>query len=131
MRISDWSSDVCSSDLADFVPLAFSRLVKTPMVATIHGFSSEQIIPAYQRYQDRVGYVSISNADRHPDLAYAANIHHGIALEDFPFKPSMGEDLLFFGRIHPPNGTADAIAAAQRANLRMDPARHQQTRKST
>lgn len=104
---------------ADFVPLAFSRLVKTPMVATIHGFSSEQIIPAYQRYQDRVGYVSISNADRHPDLAYAANIHHGIALGDFPFTPSMGEDLLFFGRIHPHKGTADAIAAAKRVNRRL------------
>src|SRR3546814_10546408 len=110
MRISDWSSDVCSSDLtealvargvdvtlfatldsqtagklcgvcpapysedtaidakvweilhvahvferagefdlihnqADFVPLAFSRLVETPVVTTIHGFSSERILP--------------------------------------------------------------------------------------
>ena len=26
---------------ADFVPLAFSRLVATPVVTTIHGFSSE------------------------------------------------------------------------------------------
>src|SRR3546814_9628492 len=59
MRISDWSSDVCSSDL------------------------------------------------------------HGIALEDFPFTPSMGEDLLFFGRIHPHKGTADAIAAAKRVNRRL------------
>ena len=30
---------------ADFVPLAFSRLVATPMVTTIHGFSSERIVP--------------------------------------------------------------------------------------
>jgi hypothetical protein len=29
---------------ADFVPLAFSRLVRTPMVTTIHGFSSERIL---------------------------------------------------------------------------------------
>ena len=29
---------------ADFVPLAFSRLVGTPMVTTIHGFSSERIL---------------------------------------------------------------------------------------
>src|SRR3546814_3641629 len=31
----------------------------------------------------------------------------------------MGEDLLFFGRIHPHKGTADAIAAAKRVNRRL------------
>ena len=34
---------------ADFVPLAFSRLVETPVVTTIHGFSSERIVPAFKR----------------------------------------------------------------------------------
>ena len=53
---------------ADFVPLAFSRLVDTPIVTTIHGFSSERIVPVFQRYRDRVSYVAISDADRHPDL---------------------------------------------------------------
>ena len=62
---------------ADFVPLGFSRLVDTPLVTTIHGFSSERILPAYRRYQDRVAYVAISEADRKPDLRYAATIHHG------------------------------------------------------
>jgi glycosyltransferase involved in cell wall biosynthesis len=54
---------------ADFVPLAFSRLVETPVVTTIHGFSSDRILPAFKAYQDRVHYVAISDADRHPDLA--------------------------------------------------------------
>src|SRR5260221_2592668 len=62
---------------ADFVPLAFSRLVETPLVTTIHGFSSERIVPVFQRYQDRVTYVAISAAYRHPDLRYSATIHHG------------------------------------------------------
>ena len=82
---------------ADFVPLAFSRLVETPMVTTIHGFSSERILPAFKAYEDRVHYVAISNADRRSDLRYAATIHHGIELTDFPFDPHGGEDLLFFG----------------------------------
>ena len=30
------------------MPLAFSRLVETPMVTTIHGFSSERILPAFK-----------------------------------------------------------------------------------
>ena len=29
----------------DFLPLSFSRLVDTPVVTTIHGFSSERIEP--------------------------------------------------------------------------------------
>src|SRR5712671_3057698 len=104
---------------ADFVPLAFSRLVATPVVTTIHGFSSERIVPAFKRYEDRVQYVAISDADRRSDLRYAATIHHGIRLEDFPFDPYGSEDLLFFGRIHPDKGAAEAIAAARRAGRRL------------
>jgi glycosyltransferase involved in cell wall biosynthesis len=104
---------------ADFVPLAFSRLVETPVVTTIHGFSSERILPAYRTYQDRVAYVAISAADRRPDLRYAATIHHGIALDQFPFDPAGSDDLLFFGRIHPDKGAAEAIEAARRAGRRL------------
>src|SRR5450631_786675 len=104
---------------ADFVPLAFSRLVATPVVTTIHGFSSERILPAFKAYEDRVHYVAISDADRHADLRYAATIHHGIRLEDFPFDLHGSEDLLFFGRIHPDKGAAEAIAAARRAGRRL------------
>lgn len=104
---------------ADFVPLAFSRLVETPMVTTIHGFSSERILPAFKAYEDRVHYVAISAADRHPNLRYAATIHHGIKMEDFPFDPDGSEDLLFFGRIHPDKGAAEAITAASRAGRRL------------
>jgi glycosyltransferase involved in cell wall biosynthesis len=104
---------------ADFVPLAFSRLVETPVVTTIHGFSSDRILPVFKAYEDRVHYVAISAADRHPDLPYAATIHHGIRLEDFPFDPHGSEDLLFFGRIHPDKGAAEAIAAARRTGRRL------------
>jgi glycosyltransferase involved in cell wall biosynthesis len=104
---------------ADFVPLAFSRLVETPVVTTIHGFSSYRILPAFKAYEDRVHYVAISAADRHPDLRYAATIHHGICLKDFPFDPEGSEDLLFFGRIHPDKGAAEAITAARRSGRRL------------
>src|SRR6185437_5912886 len=60
-----------------------------------------------------------SDADRHPELRYAATIHHGIRLEDFPFDPHGSEELLFFGRIHPDKGAAEAIAAAGRAGRRL------------
>src|SRR5579884_743977 len=67
---------------ADFLPLAWSRLVDTPVLTTIHGFSSERIVPVYERYDDRVHYVAISAADRHPRLHYAAVVHDGIDLAD-------------------------------------------------
>jgi glycosyltransferase involved in cell wall biosynthesis len=104
---------------ADFVPLGFSRLVETPLVTTIHGFSSERIVPVFQRYQDRVSYVAISAADRHPELKYVDTIHHGIALDEFPFDPVGSEDLLFFGRIHPDKGAAEAIEVAHRGGRRL------------
>ncbi len=104
---------------ADFPAHAFSGVVDTPMVTTIHGFSSDRILPMYAPYQDRVHYVAISDADRHPALRYAATIHHGIPLDDFAFDPVGAEDLLFFGRIHPDKGAAEAIAAARASGRRL------------
>ncbi len=46
----------------DFLPLSYSGLVDTPVLTTIHGFSSEKILPAYRAYNQRSYYVSISNA---------------------------------------------------------------------
>jgi len=104
---------------ADFVPLTFSRLVETPVVTTIHGFSSSRIVPVFKRYEDRVHYVAISDADRNPDLKYAATIHHGIPIEEFPFDAQGGDDLLFFGRMHPDKGAAEAIRAATATDHRL------------
>ena len=97
----------------DFLPLTYSDLVATPVVTTIHGFSSDRIIPVYERYDGAGAYVSISDADRHPNLHYAATIHHGIDIDGFAIHPNPGEHLLFFGRIHPDKGTADAIDIAR------------------
>jgi len=105
---------------ADFPAHAFANLVSTPMVTTIHGFSSERILPMYRPFQDRVHYVAISEADRHPDLRYAATIHHGIPLDEFPFDPVGSDDLLFFGRIHPDKGPVEAVEAARASGRRLD-----------
>lgn len=104
---------------ADFPAHAFAPLVKTPMVTTIHGFSSERILPMYKPFEDRVHYVAISEADRHPALRYAATIHHGIPLADFAFDPRGSEDLLFFGRMHPDKGAKEAIEAAKASGRRL------------
>ena len=104
---------------ADFPAHAFSRLVETPMITTIHGFSSDRILPMYKPYEDRVHFVAISEADRHPDLRYAATIHHGVSLDEFPHDPVGSEDLLYFGRIHPDKGTREAIEVARACGRRL------------
>ena len=103
----------------DFLPLTYSGLVETPVVTTIHGFSSEQIVPVYEKYNDRGYYVAISDADRHERLTYAATIHHGIDLNEFELQRQPGDYLLYFGRIHPDKGTVEAIDVAERAGMRL------------
>ena len=108
--------DVISNQF-DFLPLTYSRLTTTPVVTTIHGFSSERIVPVFRAYDDIGRYVSISDADRHPDLGYEQTIHHGIELDRFTFVPQQGQYLLFLGRIHPHKGTHLAIDVARRTGL--------------
>jgi glycosyltransferase involved in cell wall biosynthesis len=98
----------------DFLPLTYSALVATPMLTTIHGFSSPRIVAVYEKYNDRGGYVAISDANRHPRLRYLATIHHGIDTDAFAVDDHPGDYLLFFGRIHPDKGTAVAIDVARR-----------------
>ena len=102
---------------ADFVPMAFSRFVQTPIVTTVHGMPSERILPMLQEYQHDVHYVAISETDRSPHLRYAATIPHGIDVDAFPLNTTPTRELLFFGRIHPDKGTAVAIKVARAAGL--------------
>src|SRR5690348_1493051 len=101
----------------DFLPLTYSGLVDTPVVTTIHGFSSEQIVPVFEKYNGRGYYVAISDADRHEHLDYVATIYHGIDLDEFELVDKPGDYLLFFGRIHPDKGTVEAIDVAERVGM--------------
>src|SRR5207248_2119992 len=103
----------------DFLPLTYSRLVSTPLVTTVHGFSSERIVPVYRAYNSSTHLVAISASDRRADLDYAATIHHGIPLDEFTFSPGPGEYLLFFGRMHPDKGVSEAIDVARRTGHKL------------
>ena len=101
----------------DWLPLAFSAHCRAPMLTTVHGFSGPNILPAYRRGDSR--YVSISDADRSPDLDYVATVYHGVDLAGLPFDPDGGDGLVAFGRIHPDKGTHTAIEIARRAGRRL------------
>lgn len=103
----------------DFLPLTYTGLTHTPVVTTIHGFSSPQILPVFKKYNQKTFYVSISNADRNPDLDYIRTIHHGIDLTEFDFQPHPEEFLLFLGRFHPDKGAKEAIEIARASGRKL------------
>ena len=100
----------------DFYPLTFSRFTDTPLLTTIHGFSSERILPVYKKYWDNY-YVSISNADRAEGLNYLATVYNGIDVKSFEYSDTADDYLLFFGRISHDKGTHRAIEVAKQTGL--------------
>ncbi|MEU7652190.1 glycosyltransferase family 4 protein [Micromonospora taraxaci] len=97
----------------DWLPLAFAEHCRAPLLTTVHGFSGAGILPAYARA--RSSYVSISDADRAPELDYVATVYHGVDVGGLPFTSEAGSGLAAFGRIHPDKGTHTAIEIARRA----------------
>lgn len=103
----------------DFLPLTYSRLIKTPMVTTIHGFSSPKILEVYKQYNGTSAYVSISNSDRSPELSYTATVYNGIDANEFTYQETPSDYLLFFGRIHPEKGAFEAIQIAKQSGRKL------------
>lgn len=103
----------------DFLPLTYTGLINTPMITTIHGFSSERIVPVYQKYNHSNHYISISNANRHPLLNYLGTVYNGLDTTAFDYNAIPEDYLLFFGRIHPDKGAYEAIQIAQQSKRRL------------
>jgi glycosyltransferase involved in cell wall biosynthesis len=123
LHISNLMEKAASFDIIhnnfDFLPLTYSHLIKTPVITTIHGFSSPKIIPVYKKYNATGHYVSISNSDRSPELNYLATVYNGLDTKDFKFNEHPQDYLLYFGRIHPDKGTAEAIDIAKKSNRKL------------
>jgi len=101
-------------------PLCFSKLVKTPVVTTIHGFSSPQVIQIYNRYSN-THYVSISYADRKhaPNLNYIANIYHGIPVNEYPYNGKPDNYFCFIGPISPDKDVHNAIKLVKKLSVNL------------
>ena len=98
----------------DYVPLTYSRLINTPILTTIHGFSDPDLLRVYHKYRDSF-YVSISDSDRDPGLRYLATVYNGIDIDAFTFREEPGEFLVCYGRIHPDKGVHLAIQVARQS----------------
>jgi len=104
----------------DWKPLTYALASKMPpLLTTVHGFSSPQILAAYYASAERSFFCSISDADRDPGLDYLATTYNGIDPSEFTFSSAAGEYLCFLGRFHPEKGTHLAIEIAKRAGVRL------------
>jgi len=123
LHISNVMEQAASFDIIhnhyDFLPLTYSGLIRTPVITTIHGFSSEDIVPVYKKYNPHTYYVSISNSARHADLKYLDTIYNGLDELQFHLGQGQGDYLLYFGRIHPHKGAYEAIQIAVKAHKRL------------
>jgi glycosyltransferase involved in cell wall biosynthesis len=104
----------------DWKPLTYALSSKAPpLLTTVHGFSSPQILAAYYASAWRSFFCSISNSDRDPGLDYLATTYNGVDPKEFTFEEKPGEYLVFLGRFHPEKGTHLAIEIAERAGVRL------------
>jgi len=101
----------------DFLPLTYTRLINTPMLTTIHGFSSDEIRRVYHKYKNDSYYTSISDSDRDPELPYLGTVYNGIDLSNLTVGEKIGNKLVFLGRIHPDKGTHLACETAKKAGM--------------
>jgi glycosyltransferase involved in cell wall biosynthesis len=97
--------------------LPFAKLIKTPIVHTVHG-----VIPNYMEklfaYHKSQTFISISNSQRRNDLGlnYKATVYNGINVSTYRFyaKPESPAYLAFLGRISAEKGTHLAIELAKK-----------------
>ncbi len=101
--------------------LAFSRLIKCPLVSTLHGAAWVRATHPLFRAFKEMPFVSLSQAERNflPELNYVATVHNGIRLDDFPFEPEKEDYLFFAGRLAPEKGPAEAVQIALKTNRRL------------
>ncbi len=102
----------------DYIPLGFHHLIKPPMLTTIHGFSSPDILRMYREHKD-TNYVSISDSDRDSELPYLATVYNGIDLSNLTFREKAGDKLVCYGRIHPDKGYHLAVEVAQKSGMEL------------
>jgi glycosyltransferase involved in cell wall biosynthesis len=104
----------------DWKPLLYALATTAPpLLTTVHGFSSPQILAAYYAGAKRSFFCSISDADRDPGLSYLATTYNGVDPARWTYRDTPGDYLLFLARFHPEKGAHRAIDVARRAGVRL------------
>ena len=100
--------------------LAFTRLSPTPIVQTLHHSPSRAEVALWARYPE-APFVAISNEQKM--LLEGANVVgtvlHGIDTDNFTFRETPDDYLLFLGRFTKGKGVLQAIEVAKRLNMKL------------
>src|SRR3546814_10013055 len=109
MRISDWSSDVCSSDLVYQVPAAhFHRRVQAGQGgAGLHGARDRHVVPAFAAEQHRLAAVEFDRDHEQLRIQLAEVVAAAAAGED------VAQEAFDFGVVEQAGGHQAAEAVDQ------------------
>jgi glycosyltransferase involved in cell wall biosynthesis len=102
------------------VSLPFTRLLKTPLLQTIHHAPGREEVALWSRYAE-APFVAISReqAALLTGLNVVAIIHHGLDTDAFTFRDSPDDYLVFLGRFTEGKGVLQAIDVARRTGRRL------------
>ncbi len=97
--------------------LAFSRLLREPLVYTIHHAKEQSLSEFYASFPD-VNYVTISEYQRALETMPKIDaVHHGLDLDRYRCTERKQEYLSFLGRIAPVKAPHVAIQVARKAGI--------------
>lgn len=105
-----------------FFALPFAKHISIPKVFTFHDPLYPQYKPAFDVFAEKNNhYVTISNTQRThlPELHYKKTIYHGLNINQFQFGEKPDMDMLFFSRITPSKGSAEAIQIAKKTGKKL------------
>ncbi|HEY6740300.1 MAG TPA: glycosyltransferase family 4 protein [Actinopolymorphaceae bacterium] len=90
-----------------------------PTVVTTHLPPEDDLLTYYRALDDTVAFVAISESQRRqaPELPWVATVHHGIEVEEFPYREDKEDQVCFLGRFSPEKGAHLAIDAAREAGI--------------
>jgi len=102
-----------------FPALAFSGLIRTPLLTTIQERPSDDVLPIYKKYNQTTFYVALSQAARHPELDYLVTIYPGLDLNEFIFNDEPDDYLLFLDPVDADHGVMEAMEIARKAGRKL------------
>jgi glycosyltransferase involved in cell wall biosynthesis len=116
------SFDIMHSHI-DYVAFPAAALSPIPTVHTLHGrLDLPHLRPLFAQFHG-LAFVSISDAQRAPldglGINWLATVYHGLPLDEYPFEPDGGDELVYLGRMSREKRPDLAIEVAKRAGMKL------------
>jgi mannose-6-phosphate isomerase-like protein (cupin superfamily)/glycosyltransferase involved in cell wall biosynthesis len=98
---------------AGALALNFAQFVTTPVVTTLYGTPSPDLLPAFRAHQKHSTYLSVGDGARSPELNYAATVRPGIDLQAYAYSPDGGDGLVVLDPLRGDPGLSLALSVAE------------------